>query len=281
MKKIGNLTAGELTKIHGITFAIFIVIDTVLTELLYPILDNRFGNDLLLVAIELVISGILYSVIYMVTKKVCDFINIRKNRILDIGGKWYHVHIPHVRGERSYAVSKLRAGDVDVARELYDFTFKGTNFYYELNDDGELAENHTDDTRWYTKSSKISDQNDFDVIEIYEAQTKNRAQQSMDECPFCKTKFAQSVNMRVERFRHGVHKYDIIDNGRNKPTKIEGEYSDCYPSFKSGEILLFKSRQERDAVVKQFLAEAKRRKAESCGCAEQNDERHFMGTDAD
>ena len=165
------------------------------------------------------------------------------------------MHIPHYLGKEDYSQEKLSAGTTTISRDMKDFTFVGNNEkYYMLN--GKLVSKNENSTHWYTKATKLSDENDFDLIEIYEAKTKGTPIKTFDACPYCKTQFASPVQIQeAERFRHGIHKFDIVETN-GKCVQIKGEYSDCWPSLKNGELILYRSEKERDERIKLFFEEA-------------------------
>lgn len=254
MRKINNPTSNAVASIHTITFTVFFIIDAVLNELLYPYLERELSSDALRIFITAVIAAFLYSALYVVIKKLYDYFCIKRERKYDISGKWYHVHIPNTLGRVDYTKDKLRAGEVLISRDMFDFTFVGDNFYYFSDDNGNLVQDHSDDTRWYTKSSKLSDENDFDIIEIYEAKTKNTAVNTLKECPCCRTRFeAPKTITEAEKFRHGIHKFDFIVNENGVCDEIRGEFSDCWPSLKCGEIILYRDKQSRDERINEYF----------------------------
>lgn len=254
MKKINNLTSNAVASVHTLTFTIFFIIDAVLNEVLYPFLEKELSSDALRIFITAVIAAFLYSALYVVIKKIYDFVKIKSQKKFDISGKWYHVHIPNEFGKVDYSKDKLRAGEVLISRDMYDFTFVGDNFYYYLDKNGTLVPDHSDDTRWYTKSSKLSDENDFDIIEIYEAQTKNVAVKTLKECPCCRTRFDTPKTItEAEKFRHGIHKYDLIIDENGACKEIRGEFSDCWPSLKCGEIILYRDPKFRDERIIEYF----------------------------
>ena len=254
MKKINNLTSNVVTKVHALTFTVFFIIDAVLNELFYPFLEKELSSDALRIFITAVIAAFLYSALYVIIKKTYDFVCIKRERKYDISGKWYHVHIPNMFGKVDYSKDKLRSGEVLITRDMYDFTFVGDNFYYLLDENFNLIQDHSDDTRWYTKASKLSDENDFDIIEIYEAKTKNNAVNKLKECPCCRTRFETPKTItEAEKFRHGIHKFDFITDEKGICNEIRGEFSDCWPSFKCGEIILYRDSKRRDEKIKEYF----------------------------
>ena len=78
----------------------------------------------------------------------------------------------------------------------------------------------------------------------------------MKSCPCCYSEFETPIEIQeAEKFRHGIHKIDIITED-NKVVSMRGEYIDCWPSLKHGEILFFKTEEERDACIKEFFETA-------------------------
>ncbi|MBQ8885553.1 MAG: hypothetical protein IJY62_04220 [Clostridia bacterium] len=260
MKNISNRSASAVAKIHSLAFTLFFIFDTLLNEFLYPVLERELSSRALRIFITAVIAASLYAALYALLRVGYDFISAKRDKKLNIGGTWYHVHIPHNLDREDYSKNELRAGVTKISRDLYDFTFVANNYYYSLNPDGSLKVDHRDDTHWYTKATKLSDENDFDLIQIYEAKTKNNAKTKLASCPCCQTQFSEPLEIALaEKFRHGIHKLDIIEeDGRfAKPMKITGEFSDCWPSLKSGDILFFRNEQERDERIREFFENAK------------------------
>ena len=198
----------------------------------------------------------MYSILFFVVKLIYDFILKKKNDKLLIEGVWYHVHIPCYMGMEDYSYNQLSCGTTRVTRKLFDFTFVGDNRKFLLCE-GQIVKKDQNTTHWYTKATKISDENDFDIIQVYEARTTGTQQKEIKECPCCKSKFEEPVIIQeAERFRHGIHKISIIDTDP-KHIMMQAEYSDCYPSFKSGMLLFYRTEKERDDRVKEFFACAK------------------------
>lgn len=259
MNKITNRSASAITKIHGITFTVFFIIDTVLNQFLYPFIEKELSSPFLRVFISAIIAAVLYSAVYFVVKIIYDFFLIKKEKKLAIAGRWYHVHIPHIFGKEDYSKLKLRAGVTDISRDTYDFTLVGNNYYYFEDEDGKMVEDHSDDTRWYTKAINLSGENDFDLIQIYEAKTKNNVKIKIKECPCCQTHFDEPREVQeAEKFRHGIHKFVIKTDEKGKPYMIDGEFSDCWPSLKNGDLLLYRKKEDRDARIEEFLRAARR-----------------------
>ena len=255
MRNVQNNTALTVTKIHGLTFTVFYIIEQVLSEFVYPYLSDKVSK-LLSVFLSAVFAAILYAALYIIIKSIYDKILTIKDKKLNIEGTWYHVHIPHYLGKEDYSQERISAGVTDVSREFSDFTFVGNNDkFYMLN--GKLVSKSENSTHWYTKATKLSDDNDFDIIEVYEAKTKGTPLKSITSCPYCKRDFEHPVEIQeAEKFRHGVHKIDIIVND-GKCTQMRAEYSDCWPSLKNGELLFYRTEEERNERIRLFFEEAK------------------------
>lgn len=255
MKNINNTSVGAISKIHGLAFTIFFIIEQVLSEFLYPFLEENLHKALYL-AISAVLAAFLYGFLFIVVKAIFDFSLRKKDTRMNIVGLWYHVHIPHHMGYEDYSQKRLSIGTTEISREFTDFTFVGNNIrcYYT---DNKLDFRKENPTHWYTKATKLSDENDFDLIEIYEAKTKGNPTLTVESCPCCKTKFDSPVEItEAEKFRHGIHKFDIINE--NGSTIIKGTYSDCWPSLKTGELFFYRTEEERDQRILEFFENASR-----------------------
>lgn len=252
MKDIQNTTANTLSTIHGITFTVFFIVDTVLNVFLYPLLET-FMHPGIVLAIQTVIAAVLYAIVFFIVKAIYDFILVKKDKRLTITGKWYHVHVPYIMGKEDYSITKLSCGTTKVSRNLHDFTFVGDNRKFTVVN-GEILKSDDNATHWYTRATKLSDENDFDIIHIYEARTSGTQTREIQSCPFCKSKFDDPVEIEEAGvFRHGIHKIDIIE-GEGDILEMKAEYSDCYPSFKNGKLFFYRTEQERDKRVKEFFA---------------------------
>jgi len=264
MKNIKNSTASTVSSIHGITFTVFFIVDSVLNEFFYPFLENNTPKALA-ISITGVIAAVLYSVIYFICSAIYKFVIIKRDKKFNIDGTWYHVHIPkQFSGDRyDYTQNQLSCGITKVSRNLYDFTFVGNNEKYYIKDN-ELKVKSENTTHWYTKSTRLSEENDFDIIEIYEAKTSGTPRRLLKSCPCCKTQFENSIEIQeAEKFRHGVHKIQIFYNEDANHMYMKAEYSDCWPSFKYGEVLFFRTEKERDDRIRQFFEEAQIWKTEN------------------
>lgn len=254
MRKIRNTSAATMTAIHGLAFTVFYIVEQLLSELVYPYLEAHIPKALY-IAISAVVAAVLYSGVFLLIRKTYDSVLVKKDNRLKIEGTWYHVHIPHLMGKEDYSQVRLSVGETTVSRELMDFTFVGDNERCYMQPDGTLLCKAENATHWYTKATKLSDENDFDIIEIYEAKTRGEPTISVEFCPCCHTKFDKPLRItEAQGFRHGIHKLDIKnENGR---MYMRGEYSDCWPSLKTGELFFFRTKEERDEKIYEFFENA-------------------------
>ncbi|MBQ7924036.1 MAG: hypothetical protein IJ329_01880 [Clostridia bacterium] len=257
MKQINNHTANAVGKIHGLTLSAFLIVNIVVTAVLqgelFPFLQDFLGTTWLAV-IGSIIDATLYGGLYALIKWLCDKSFLRKNKKFDIAGRWYHVHIPRQLGEVDYSAKYLSAGYTDISRELYDFTLNGYNKHMKMFDDGVFpSDDYT--THWYTKATKFADSNEFDLIEIYEAESKGRSVRELKSCPCCKTQFPTPVNISdSENYRYGIHTFKLFTKGVSGVCeRIEAEYSDCWPSLKNGDIFFFRTEAERNEYIKNYF----------------------------
>ena len=260
MKKIKNNTAVAIIWLHGFTLTIFSFLNPVLNQIIFPYIATILKNQVLSILFDAIVSGVIYTLIYNIAKLAYTVIIFKiKDKRLDLGGKWYHLHIPYAFDEVDYNKKVLRAGVTTISREYYDYTFMGDNYSLEGDDDCNVTKNEQNPTHWYTRATKLSDENDFDIIQIFEARTRRNAHTLISQCPCCNTKFDTPVDIEeASFFRHGIHKLKLVVSPDGKCRKINGEYSDSWPSLKRGEILFFRDEKERDAAAEQYFLEAKK-----------------------
>lgn len=238
-----NKTATIITRLHFISLTIFIVIDEILEVVFYPWLEQTLNLVWLSIGLNAVFSGTLYTIVYFAAHGVYVLLKFRiKSPQMNIGGKWYHVHIPMRRDEesgediiiwRDYA----RAGETEIKQNLYDLYFTAENVKVTLVGDGlHWAASDRNKTRWSYKSVEFGEQT-LDGIKIYACYSATSRNTRTD-----------GEGGTVDAMRLGVHDLKIVREG-----KIEGEYLDTYPSANKGEIHFFRSREERDEFILQFL----------------------------
>ena len=131
IKKIKNHTADSIEKVHGWTFVIFeiivyIAIDRILLDRFLP--DNIWAE-----IIRAVAFGLGYFIIYILVKGAYG--KFGKSN-LPFDGTWYHVHIPDTSLlARQGHIESLSAGTTKISRNLNDFTFRGKNYRYTVDQD--------------------------------------------------------------------------------------------------------------------------------------------------
>ena len=260
MKKIKNNTAVTIVWLHGITLTLLSFLNPVFSQVLFPYFATLLNNQVLSILLDAVVSGVIYTLIYQIAKLVYEIIIFKiKDKRLDLSGKWYHLHIPYAFDEIDYNKRVLRAGVTEITREYFDYTFMGDNYSLEGTENGEVTKNEQNPTHWYTRATKLSDENDFDIIQIFEAKTRRNAHTLISQCPCCNTHFDEPVDIEeASFFRHGIHKLKLVVDTDGKCRRINGEYSDSWPSLKRGDILFFRNEADRDDVAEQYFAEAKR-----------------------
>ena len=266
MKQINNHTANAVAKIHGTTISVFLIANMFVSSFLEGKIFTQLQQSISpawLTLIGAVIDATLYTGVYWLVKWIFDLVLVKKNRKLDVAGRWYHVHVPRFLGELDYSATRLSAGYTDISRELYDFTFNGHNKHFKYIN-GEVVSVNDYSTHWYTKATKFADINEFDIIEIYEADSKGSSKKDLEVCPCCKTRFPAPVNVSdSENFRYGIHTFKFMDNGKNgKCDEIEADFTDCWPSLKNGDLFFFRTEQERNEFIKEYFLTAEIKKTE-------------------
>ena len=261
MKQITNHTANAVSAIHGIALSVFVVCNTFLQTFLFPIMQTALGTTWTAI-ISILMDATLYAFVFFIVKWLYDCNFIKKNKKFDLAGRWYHVHIPRQLGEVDYSRGYLSAGYTDISRELQDFTFSGYNKHVKVYPDGVAAcDDYT--THWYTKAIKFADNNEFDLIEIYEAESRGNSTCNLTSCPCCKTQFDNPVVVEdSSNYRYGIHTFKLFAKGINGPCeRIEADFCDCWPSLKNGDLLFFRTEQERDDYIKNYFRIANEKKA--------------------
>lgn len=258
MNSISNKSAKIVGWLNGITFTVFYIINEVLQNVLYPGMKEKIDKLWITILVTAVISAGLYAGLYFFIKFIYVFFEFKiKCKRCDIGGKWYHLHIPYTIDDIDYSKACIRAGETYIKRELFDFTFVGSNYSYHKKADGNFSVDKSNSTHWHTRATKFCEENDFDIIQIYEAKTKKNTKTLLNVCPCCMTEFTEKKEIcEAGEFRHGIHKLRLIVDSKGKCNKIEGEYSDSWPSLKRGDILYFRKEEDRDNEMENYFAAA-------------------------
>ncbi len=226
MKKIGFIFG-----IHGIVFTVFMIINMVIEDYIYTFLEGVIGLPWLVAIADLFVSGFLYVGIYTVVYFIYKFFVVKiKHEILDLKGKWYHVHIK-VNDEGVIRSEFVRAGVTEVAQDLYYLKFSATNSSYFVNEAGEVVSD--DDMRTSTGWSSWSV--DWDggdkLVTCFKANTPVKVG-------------GEFTN------RHGIHRLTVSEDA----TVMSGDFADEYPSKNRGEIYFFRSEEKFAAFIKSFFA---------------------------
>ena len=263
LRNILNDTANGVDRAHKLSITIFVISNIFLIDgWLYPITDSWHIAEWLKDLIVAVIDAGWYFLIFTGVKRGLDMAFIRKNQKYDVAGEWYHVHIPEMLGRLDPTRQKLSAGTTRISRNMYDFTFSGENHYYILMKERD-TEIVVEDigahvTKWYSKVTKLSEENNFDLLELYKVEAGRAQMVDLQKCPCCNHKFSLPVQVReADVLRYGIHKYDFVTDESGRCVMISGEYSDCWPSLKSGRIYLYRTREERDARIREYFLAAK------------------------
>ncbi|MBO5247813.1 MAG: hypothetical protein J6B54_00755 [Clostridia bacterium] len=254
-----NHNADFVEKIHGIAFAFFVLIKALLDYWIFPLLPDISWVKILVVAlVDIGLYGSLYFLVKLVYNKLIE----RDDRFRNFNGTWYHVHIPYTLGEVDHTRDILRAGKTVIHRDLYDFSFEGTNFGFSVDDQGNVVCDGHNPTRWNTVISELSTSREtvHDVIQIYKAQTDSRQVVHTNICPCCKQEFGRTLDItEADPSRYGVHKIRMVLDDVGEGAKgqrcdvLECEYSDCWPSLKTGKLLIFRRKADRDAKIKEYF----------------------------
>lgn len=258
MNLISNKSAKIIGWLNGITFTVFYIINEVLQNAVYPMMREKIDTLWITIFITAVISAVLYAGLFLFIKFLYKFFVFKiKCKKCDINGKWYHLHIPYTFDGVDYSKNCVRAGETCIKHELFDFTFVGTNYSYIKNKGDGFAVDTSNTTHWRTRATKFCEENDFDIIQIYEAKTKKNTKIKLEICPCCMTSFTEKKEIcEASEFRHGIHKLRLITNSKGKCYKIEGEYSDSWPSMKRGDIIYFRNEEDRNKEIENYFARA-------------------------
>jgi len=271
VKSLKNPTAQKIKSTHELTFALFAFAQGIAIHLLTYWQTVSPGLEIVKFLITLIIDTFLYIAIYTIVKQVQEIRIDQKQKQFSIQGLWYHIHIPHFLGEIDYNHDTLRCGMTVIRRDLYDFSMSACNYSFKIDEkSGKKSaliqlEVTTDSpkTEWHTIISELSDSTDasYDLIQIYRANSTVDARMKIRKCPCCQSDFETEITVpKAEKFRYGIHKFRVADSIANSSfARIEGTYEDCWPSLNCGEILLFRSKDERDKKALAYFDERKKR----------------------
>ncbi len=168
-----------------------------------------------------------------------------ENRIFDLGGKWYHVHLK--KKDNNY----VRIGEVTITQkftpeEFALLHFKASNY--------EVVEiNSENSTIKIDKLQKTSWSGDY-LIDREEKQVKG--------VYTARRLFRQQYGdwMIEEGVYQGVHILDIVDedmdeDSTDRTTQLAGTFNDVTPGQKKGLLYLFREKEERNRFILDHFAQ--------------------------
>lgn len=255
-----NHTADILVNAHSMAFGIFFVLEKLLSDYIEPYIPEGFwGAVMVMVGAVLSYGFVLKNVIKWKNRKIDE-----EERRYAIQGKWYHVHIPHSEGKIDYARSTLSCGETFIRRELKDFTFEASNKKYSIKNGVLSIKEDESVTMWHTVISEVSDSTEcgYDILQIYNANTNEITDMRVTSCPCCNHVYDEPrIIQEAGKNRFGIHKINVdrtsMVSGRY--TRLYAQYFDCWPSLKTGELLFYREKDERDARVLRYFTEKEKR----------------------
>lgn len=242
-----NKTAKTVAWLHGITFTLFFIVNTVMDYYVYPLLYGTLDSEFLKIFIDTVMAAVLYSVLYFIVRTVYIVAVFKiKRKNINLKGTWYHVHIKRDLYD-FIKTDKLRAGVTTVKQDFYDVRFTADNSYFSLDENGNLVEdvNAAHQTHW--EHLTCSFDGEGKIIACYKADSSRK--QIAQCCPLCHSPLPEGKKAAAEKTKRiGIHDLTVISD-----KKIKGTFADEYPSASYGEIFFFRNKEERDALIKDFL----------------------------
>ena len=252
VEKIKNHSVEAVEKVHVRAFVLFELVVYILMErVLFSrvLVANEWYETLWCEIIRCIAFAGGYYVLFVLVKKYYSWKIIKDRPKFDVEGEWYHVHIPNKLGQNEIK-KPLSAGVTTIVRDLNDFTFKSENYKYVVEDGVVKQYSSEPSTTWHTETSEICDSNHYDLVEVYQAHSAERQTVRVEECPVCKQHFARAIDIpEAAEMRYGIHLYRI----EPKKQRIVCDYSDCWPSLKSGKLYLYKNKADRDARIKEYF----------------------------
>lgn len=256
MNNATNHSVKTVLWISSINFTLFNIIRNVL-DFFFPKLTEGFIKILIIT----LVSELLYFAISFLVKLYINKHHIPSslNKKFKLEGTWYHVHIPHFLNDIDGDRETLSCGKTIIRRDLYDFSLEAQNYAYGVVNNNVCIVDKTKYTSWQTVISEISDTNesDYDLIQIYKANTNVSPTLKLKECPCCRNKFIEPVTIKeADQVRYGIHKFKIDLNSKDNNlgyTHIITRYSDCWPSSKNGDLHLFRIEADRDAYILNYF----------------------------
>lgn len=252
-----NKTASTVSQIHTISFTLFFIINTILDYFIYPLIKQSLNSEFLVIFISTIISAVLYSVIYFIMSALFKFFIFKvKDKKLNIGGKWYHIHIPYT-SEGEQVKTELRCGEIEIEQKFFDIkSIKAKNYSYGVDESGEPFISGDRVTEWKYANNFVLEDNK--IVEIYKTNATHDKKITVNECPVCMSKFSKGKTLTVNyKDRVGVHDLTI-----ESEDLISGQYRDSYPSLTHGIIKFFRKKEDRDEEIRKYFKRIKAKKSE-------------------
>lgn len=248
-----NKTASTVTWLHGSSFTVFFIVNTVLEYFAYPAIKAALESDFWLIITSTLVSAFLYFIIYTVISKIYDIIVFKKtikkikHDKLWIKGTWYHVHVPY-NNEGEMIIDSLRAGETIFHQSLYDV--KATvaeNDSYALDDQGNILKVGDRHTQWTHPYVFILEGEKLNII--YNAGATHDTRILQHKCSLCGAEYPEGKEIFLAgQERLGIHTLTI-----KSATMIEGTYRDAAPSVNRGTIKFFRNKEDRDNEIKEYF----------------------------
>lgn len=252
-----NKTAQTVGQIHTISFTIFFIINTILDYFIYPLINQSLNSEFLVIFISTIISAVLYSVIYFIMSALFKFFIFKvKDKKLNIGGKWFHIHIPYT-SEGEQVKTELRCGETEFEQKFFDIkSIKAKNYSYSLDENDEVFISGDRVTEWKYADNFVLDDNK--IIEVYKTNATHDNKITVHECPVCASKFSKAKTLTVNyKDRVGVH--DLTIESENL---ISGQFRDSYPSIVHGTIKFYRKKEDRDEEIRKYFKRIKAKETE-------------------
>lgn len=227
MKKTGFIFG-----LHGLVFSIFLIVNTIIDKYIYSFLEKSLGLSWAVEVADLIISSVLYLVIYLIAYSIFKYITINiKKEIINLEGDWYHVHIKK-ENDTALPVKYLRAGTTKIEQDLYSLKFTGENYSYSLDENGNIQkyESLRKNTGWTAWSIDWNGSNELTTCFKADTQTKENGEYTT---------------------RYGIHKLTIVPQNQI----MKGRFADEFPSKNNGEIYFFREEEKFHKFIKDFFLE--------------------------
>jgi len=248
-----NKTAQTVGWLHGTSFTLFFIINTVLEYFVYPAIEKAVASNFWIIIISTIISACLYFIIYTIASKIYKMIVFKtitkkiKHDKLWIKGTWYHVHVPY-DNEGEMTIDSLRAGETIFEQNLFDIKAKvAKNDSYALNDKGEILKVGDIHTQWTHPYNFILESEKINII--YNAGATHDTKIVQHKCTLCGAEYPEGKEIFLAgQERLGIHTLTI-----ESENVIVGTYRDAAPSVNRGTIKFFRNKEDRDNEIRDYF----------------------------